>query len=193
MPIPPWRELLERALGQHGDLPQARHVQLATVRPDGRPANRTVVFQGFLDEASGLLFTTDLRSAKAIQLAHNAWAEACWTFPEPREQFRLLGPVTVVGPEGSSSKLQEARHGIWRVLTDPVRQSFTWPTPGADRDDDEAFQRPSPGLNEPPLTFGLLVLEPHEVDHLLLRDTAHERHRYERSIEGRWLMRAVNP
>lgn len=35
--------------------------QLATVRPDGRPANRTVVYRGFQDNSEKILFTTHTR------------------------------------------------------------------------------------------------------------------------------------
>ena len=52
--------------------PAARFVQLATVRPDGRPANRTLVFRGFLNETSRLTFVTDLRSPKVGDLANSA-------------------------------------------------------------------------------------------------------------------------
>ncbi len=37
--------------------------QLATVKPDGKPANRTVVYRGFDSESERILFTTDTRSA----------------------------------------------------------------------------------------------------------------------------------
>lgn len=42
---PQWREMLQRSLKKNKSLPYSRYVQLATVRPDGRPANRTVVFR----------------------------------------------------------------------------------------------------------------------------------------------------
>jgi hypothetical protein len=43
--VPQWRTMLQRSLGKNRSLAYARYVQLATVRPDGRPANRTVVFR----------------------------------------------------------------------------------------------------------------------------------------------------
>jgi hypothetical protein len=42
---PQWRALLQRSLDKNRSLAYARYLQLATVRPDGRPANRTVVFR----------------------------------------------------------------------------------------------------------------------------------------------------
>jgi hypothetical protein len=41
----PWRALVEKSLARNRVLPNARYIQIATVRPDGRPANRTVVFR----------------------------------------------------------------------------------------------------------------------------------------------------
>lgn len=41
----PWRALVEKSLARNRALPNARYIQIATVRPDGRPSNRTVVFR----------------------------------------------------------------------------------------------------------------------------------------------------
>jgi hypothetical protein len=43
--MPQWRVMLQRSLKKNKSLASSRYVQLATVRPDGRPANRTVVFR----------------------------------------------------------------------------------------------------------------------------------------------------
>lgn len=62
----PWREALQRALAANAALPHAKYVQLATVRPDGRPANRTIVFRGFLGSQPDVLtFVTDARCVGA--------------------------------------------------------------------------------------------------------------------------------
>lgn len=60
--VAPWRDVLKRALGANRGVRHSRYVQLATVRPDGRPANRSVVYRGFLGEDSDVLtFVTDSR------------------------------------------------------------------------------------------------------------------------------------
>jgi hypothetical protein len=41
----PWRALLQRSCATNANLPYAKYMQLASVRTDGRPANRTVVFR----------------------------------------------------------------------------------------------------------------------------------------------------
>ena len=37
----------------------------------------------------------------------NPWAEACWYFPDTREQFRLGGELTIVGPDHPDAHLRE--------------------------------------------------------------------------------------
>ena len=87
---------LDRALGRNRRSPQHRFVQLATIGLDGRPAVRTVVFRGFLDESRDLTFTTDARSAKRVEVETCADVVLCWYFAETREQFRLSGVVRLV-------------------------------------------------------------------------------------------------
>ena len=57
----PWRSLLVKSLETNKHLPNAKFMQLATVRPDGRPSVRTVVFRGFHNESDQVTFTTDTR------------------------------------------------------------------------------------------------------------------------------------
>ena len=119
-----WRHLLEQAIEQHAHLPQARFVQLATIRRDGRPANRTLAFRGWLEPEECLLFTTDLRSAKVRQLGAWTWAEACWYFTETREQFRLLGQISVetaaTGGARAAATRQSTSVGILVLLPTEV-------------------------------------------------------------------------
>lgn len=45
----PWRILLENSIERHRNVSYARYLQLATITPENRPANRTVVFRGFME------------------------------------------------------------------------------------------------------------------------------------------------
>lgn len=79
---PPWKPFIKRALKENKE---AAYLSLATLRPSGTPANRTVVFRGFAGEddlspwESDLpTFTADLRSAKIEQIQQNSWGELCW-------------------------------------------------------------------------------------------------------------------
>ena len=52
-PPPAWHAAIARALERGSASPASRYLQLATVRPDGRPAVRSVVFRGWFDGDGG--------------------------------------------------------------------------------------------------------------------------------------------
>lgn len=194
MPLAPWRSLLARALHKNRKLPYARYFQLATIRTDGRPANRTVVFRGFLDDTNQLKIITDCRSQKADQIDNQPWGEACWYFPESREQFRFAGHLTLVRVNHPDQALQAARKTTWQELSDPARLQFAWPHPSEARTENNgAFSPPPPDPEQPIPNFCLLLLEPIEVDHLELRGDPQNRWLYYRNSSNEWSKQAVNP
>jgi pyridoxamine 5'-phosphate oxidase len=184
-----WRDELDDAIRLAGDDPTSRYVQLATVRPDGRPANRTLVFRGFLPGSDSLLFATDSRSAKLGQLP---WGELCWSFAGTRQQFRILGTLTAVGP-GPENPLANERARLWRAQSPAAKVQYTWPEPGAPRAVPESFDLPAPDADHPPDNFSLLILDPKEVDHLDLRPAPHRRTRWTQDGQDRWTPRSLNP
>jgi pyridoxamine 5'-phosphate oxidase len=190
MPLAPWRSPLSRALHRNRSLVYARYLQLATVR-EGKPANRTVVFRGFFDdETNQLKFVVDARSEKAGQIDQNSWAEACWYFPKTREQFRLLGTLTLVR-ENQPVELQKARQTAWQELSESARVQFAWPHPGKPRADGEFSPSPPDPVNPLP-HFCLLLLESTHVDHLELRGEPQNRRQYA-LIDGTWTTQEINP
>jgi PPOX class probable FMN-dependent enzyme len=192
MPLAPWRSAIAHALHRNRSLVYARYLQLATVRANGHPANRTVVFRGFLADTNQLKFITDARSDKIDQIQQQPWAEACWYFPNTREQFRISGYLTLVGTDESHPHLQPARLATWQELSDAARLQFAWPHPGKDKEDQAAFNPPPPDPQKPIPNFCLLLLEPTQVDHLELRGEPQNRYLY-RLDEQEWSMQAVNP
>lgn len=193
MSLAPWRSPLARALHRNRSQPYSRYLQLATVQPNGYPANRTVVFRGFLGETNQLQFVTDARSEKSGQIQHHAQAEACWYFTETREQFRIAGSLILVGSDREDTALQQARQAAWQALSDAARGQFAWPTPKAPRSDQEAFAPQALNPQEPLLHFCLLLLEPEQVDHLELRGEPQNRWLYQRDPQQGWSTQAVNP
>lgn len=163
--FPAWRTKIEAALDGDQASPEGCYVQVATVRPDGRPANRTLVFHAFLEPDHRLVFTTDLRAAKMAHLALNPWIEACWYFSRSREQFRFTGRAALVTDKGDARE-EQARLRTWRQLSDHSRQTFTWPAPGEPRAAVSEFELAAGA--EPPLHFALLIVIPRRVDHLEL-------------------------
>lgn len=194
MSLAPWRSLLSRALHQNRSLPYARYFQLATVRTDGRPANRTVVFRGFLNDTNQLKIITDSRSQKADQISYQSWGEACWYFPKSREQFRLTGQLTLIGADHPNQSLTDARQATWQELSDSARLQFAWPHPGEPRtEDNTAFSPLPPDPKHPLPNFCLLLLEPTQVDHLELRGDPQNRWRYYQNNSQDWFKEFVNP
>jgi len=180
-----WRVRLTAALEANEHLPQSRYVQLATVRADGRPANRTLVFRGFQDPGDHLLFATDRRSEKIVHLKANPWVEVCWYLSASREQFRVLGRIELIG-----AAADQIRTRIWNGLSEPSRQSFTWPKPSSPRAGREEFTRPVPTM--PPPSFALLVVHPEEIDHVDLRPDPQTRTIFRR-VDETWIHEVVNP
>jgi pyridoxamine 5'-phosphate oxidase len=178
--LAPWRSPLARALHRNRSVPFARYLQLATVRADATPANRTVVFRGFLAGTNGLMFVSDRRSEKIAQIQQNPQAEACWYFTQTREQFRLAGRLIVVSAETEQSLLANARQDLWQHLSDSARLQFAWPQPKGKREAITSFNPPAPEVQRPPLTFCLLCLAVNRVDHLELRGEPQNRCLYEK-------------
>lgn len=194
MSLAPWRSLIDRALDLNSSLASARYLQLATVKVDNRPANRTLVFRGFLADTDELKFTIDSRSQKPEQIGHQPWAEACWYFSSSREQFRLAGCLTLVTSDYPNAVLQQARQTAWQDISDATRLQFAWADPGKPKADAAAFDPPLPNPIEPLPNFCLLLLKPVQVDHLELRGEPQNRTIYNWcNIEQIWSIQAVNP
>lgn len=190
--LAPWRSPLARALHRNRSQPNARYFQLATVRSDGRPANRTVVFRGFWEGTNQLQMVTDARSAKAEQIDHCPHAEACWYFPSTREQFRLAGSLTLIRDTESDLALQHARQRSWHSLSDAARAQFAWAAPGQPRAEG-GFEPPPPDPLVPLPHFCLLLLDPVQVDHLELRGDPQNRWWYRWDAIAGWSRSPINP
>jgi pyridoxamine 5'-phosphate oxidase len=194
MSVAPWRSPLARAIHRNRSLVYARYLQLATVRANNRPANRTLVFRGFLEDTDQLKFITDARSEKADQIQHQPWAEACWYFPNTREQFRITGCLTLVGCENSDPILDKARMITWQELSDAARLQFAWADPGKPRvQDPAAFNPPPPDPIQPLANFCLLLLDPVQVDHLELKGEPQNRYLYCLDQQQQWSKQEINP
>ncbi|MEG3847327.1 pyridoxamine 5'-phosphate oxidase family protein [Microcoleus sp. herbarium19] len=188
-----WRSPLARALHRNRSLHESRYLQLATVRADGRPANRTVVFRGFLNDTNHLKFITDIRSQKVEEIDLYPWGEVCWYFPKTREQFRIAGKLVLVGAEYPDAELCLSRRTAWQELSEAARSQFAWPHPGEDKAEAGAFDSASPDAIEPLANFCLLLLEAETVDLLELRGEPQNRSLYGRDLSGNWFVREVNP
>ncbi|MGB3294243.1 MAG: Npun_F5749 family FMN-dependent PPOX-type flavoprotein [Phormidesmis sp.] len=206
--LAPWRPSLARALHRNRAVPFSRYFQLATVQANGKPANRTVVFRGFLANTNRLMVVSDRRSEKTEQISHNANAAVCWYFTKTREQFRLSGQITAVTADTPAATMTTARKQIWQTLSDSARGQFIWPQPKASRADAAAFSAPEVGSQTPSASFCLLLLDVEYVDHLELRGDPQNRCIYRRNDspgdrssgqpavpkpDQKWQVTSVNP
>lgn len=62
--VPAWKAALQQSIADNASIRESLYLALATVRPDGTPAVRTIVYRGFGgSESNDILFTTDTRCA----------------------------------------------------------------------------------------------------------------------------------
>lgn len=212
---PVWRTALEKALKSNKSQVWSKWFQLATVRPDGSPANRTVVYRGFVLGSNELYMVTDSRSKKIREIALNPWGEIAWYFTISREQFRIRCKLRVVGPRGRplqevSSSLQEEvkgeegqlraeacfklREDAWQSMSDAARNGFAWPEPGAAPPAAaETFASASASGLHAPDTFSIVIIEPTHIDHLILKGMPQRRTLHKKNVDASWLATACNP
>ena len=190
--LAPWRSALSRALHRNRSLVYARYAQLATVQTN-RPANRTVVFRGFLEDSNTLKFVTDRRSQKVGEIADNPWGALCWYFPKTREQFRISGKLMVVTTTEEDSDLLHLREMAWLALSEGARSQFAWPHPGQPKSESEKVSQESIAPTTPLEDFCLLLLPPQEVDHLELKGQPHQRCSYTLEADDTWKQQTLNP
>ncbi len=193
MSLASWRSPLARALHRNRSQPHSRYLQLATITPEGYPANRTVVFRGFIKDTNNLKIIVDSRSKKIRDIQHLPRSEACWYFTKTREQFRITGSLNLVTAQFPDKELQTARQTTWQNLSDAARSQFAWPYPETERADSEAFNINVTDEVTPLNNFCLLLLTPTKVDHLELRGEPQNRTLYDLQSDGSWSVRAVNP
>ncbi|MEM0955780.1 MAG: pyridoxamine 5'-phosphate oxidase family protein [Pseudomonadota bacterium] len=186
-----WLAALRAAVKKNRRDAHHRYLQLATLRADGAPANRTLVFRGFLQGSDQLQMVTDARSEKPVQIAGDARAELCWYFTSTREQFRLQGLLELI--DARHTRLGSARDSVWQALSPAAKSQFFWPAPGRPLDP------ATPALDQAvdvdacaPAHFLLMLFQAEAVDHLCLKG-APQRRVLSRRVNGAWQAEAVNP
>ncbi|CAI5997276.1 unnamed protein product [Closterium sp. NIES-64] len=163
--LPLWRRMLQSSIDAHAHIPSASFVQLATVRANGTPANRSLVFRGFMEGSDNLIFYTDGRSSKVSILPDppiapllalltlqsvlhvkeiEQWSliELCWYFSESWEQYRIAGSMTTVHANSPDPSLLKLRHAAWQPLTAQQRWQYCRGHPGTPWEEESAAGRP---------------------------------------------------
>ncbi len=159
---------------------------LATVDWQGRPRARSVVCRRIADDGS-LWIASDARSEKNEHAKERKQAELVVWLPQPREQFRLFGDVSVLDLSDQTGQRLE----LWQALTDESRALFFWPTPRMPLESNPAAFPQAIGADKaPPEAFEVIVLRPTQVERLQLQPHPHRRTRW--TVEKEWRAEALN-
>lgn len=191
--IAPWRTYLQKALHKNRSNLFSRYFALATVTKTGYPANRMVVFRGFLDNSNKLEIITDIRSQKIEDLSHNSCGEICWYFAKTREQFRIKGKIEVITANHDNQELLKEHQKIWQKLSLAGKEQFYWQNPRELFMENNEISTVNIDEEKPPENFCLLLLNPENVDHLELKGNPQNRHIYDIDTEKKWHIQKVNP
>jgi pyridoxamine 5'-phosphate oxidase len=112
-PIAQFSRWFAEALAAEVEEPNA--MVLATATPDGVPSARVVLLKGF--DERGLVFFTDYRSRKGVELEANPRAALVFRWSELERQVRITGGTARTGPEESESYYRSrplgSRLGAW--------------------------------------------------------------------------------
>ena len=181
-----WIKRLEVALKKNRRDPASKYFQLATIKPDGSPANRTVVFRGFGPNEE-IQLISDTRSQKISELKRKKNAAICWYFSNTREQFRISGFVKI-----EKSRESDLAQELWQKISEQARSQFYWPEPGHKFEElAQDFSSIDVNSSTPPDEFCVLRFIPTEVDYLLLRGSPQTRFRSYLSV-GSWIAERIN-
>ena len=162
--LPIWRQRLKASQSKEGKLTSNRWIQLANVSKNNHPRVRTVVFRGWLDSSTMLIYT-DKRSEKYIDLKSNNNIEVLWLFFKTKSQYRFKGKVYEL----------EDNDKYWDNLFDRSKDQWFWPSPGKEIDKKD---NPSSLDNTllKPSNFSVLKIKINEVDLLKLENPLHKRY-----------------
>ena len=177
--LPLWRQRLKASQSKEGKLASNRWIQLANVSKNNQPRVRTVVFRGWLDNSTMLIYT-DKRSEKYADLEINNNIEVLWLFFKTKSQYRFKGKVYEL----------EDNDKYWDNLLARSKDQWFWPSPGKEIDQKYTLSSKDNKLLKPN-NFSVLKIKINEVDLLKLEKPMHKRFIW-KEIDN-WRCVEVNP
>ena len=177
--LPLWRQRLKASQYKEGKLASNRWIQLANVSKNNQPRVRTVVFRGWLDQSTMLIYT-DKRSDKYADLEINNNIEVLWLFFKTKSQYRFKGKVFEL----------EDNDKYWDNLLDRSKNQWFWPTPGK-KIDKKIDTSTIDNILSKPDNFSVLKINVNEVELLKLEKTFHKRYLW-RKFDN-WKCTEINP
>ncbi|MBI3242645.1 MAG: pyridoxamine 5'-phosphate oxidase [Chloroflexi bacterium] len=174
------------------NLTEPNAMTLATATKDGLPSARMVLLKGF--DESGFVFFTNYESQKGRELAENPNAALVFYWAELERQVRMAGPVSKVSLEESvsyfKSRPEGSRLGAWasrqsQVISDREMLEERLKALTVEYQDHE--------IPLPPF-WGGYRLSPRTIEFWQGRpDRLHDRLRYTRHSDNRWLIERLSP
>ena len=160
--LPEWRLAIKSSNNKEGKSFSKRWIQIATTSKDNLPRLRTVVFRGW-SEVNSMLIYTDRRSEKINDININNNVEILWLFPKSKTQYRLKGEA------------YEIKENIrfWDNLSENSKTTWFWPNPGGKLSQRSAYDTPS--ILDRPESFTVLEVKMNYVELLKLERPIHKR------------------
>ncbi|HJQ69530.1 MAG TPA: pyridoxamine 5'-phosphate oxidase [Blastocatellia bacterium] len=182
-----WYESAEAA---HPKLPNS--MTLATATRDGRPSARTVLLKGF--DEDGFVFYTNYDSQKGRELEENPQAALVFYWAAIDMQVRIEGSVTKTTRE-ESEEYFKTRPLLSRLSAWASKQSSVVESRKVLEDEmSHAAMRFDYGEVPLPPYWGGYRLRPSVIEFWQNRSgRLHDRFRYTRQSDGRWLIERLSP
>jgi pyridoxamine 5'-phosphate oxidase len=189
-PFLQFRAWYETALAAQIRLPDA--MTLATATPDGKPSARMVLLKGF--DERGFVFFTNYESRKGTELAANPHAALVLYWKEFDRQVRIEGTVERTSSEESDAYFP-TRPWESQVSAHISKQSEEIPNREVlERRIQETMSAYPDERIARPHFWGGYRLVPRVIEFWQGRpNRVHDRLRYRRSADGRWIIRRLSP
>jgi pyridoxamine 5'-phosphate oxidase len=165
---------------------------LATCTAEGVPSARMVLLKGF--DQQGFVFYTNLESRKGLELAENPRAALVLYWNTLRRQIRIEGTVERVS-DGEADDYFTSRPRGSQIASRASRQSSVLANRGELETSVEREAVAYDGREIPRPTFwGGYRVRPSIIEFWQgRRDRLHDRIRYSRAGDGRWLIERLSP
>ena len=177
--LPMWRQKLKASQSKESKIASNRWIQIANVSRNNLPRVRTVVFRGWLNNNTMLIYT-DKRSEKFKDLEFNNNIEVLWLFLKSKSQFRFKGKVYKLDNDDK----------YWNNLFGESKKSWFWPSSRESLDKKKTQISLKDTLTKPD-NFSVLRIKIEEVDLLKLEQPFHKRYIWKK-IDN-WKCVEVNP
>ena len=167
--LPQWRQELKASQFKEGKLSSNRWIQLANISINNQPRVRTVVFRGWLDSNTMLIYT-DKRSEKFKDLEINNNIEILWLFYKCKSQYRFKGEAFFI----------DKNDQYWNKLSQRTKMPWFWPCPKERIDKTQTFPSSNKILSKPS-NFCVLEIKIKNVELLKLENPIHKRYIWDKN------------